>query len=68
MATPRVSLQSKTVKGKTVFHLDHRANGKWLRPKAGTTERDAELMSPIQQSFAAQASRSRWAMEGNISS
>lgn len=44
MATPKVTLQSKTVKGKTVFHLDYRVNGKRLRPKVGTNKRDAELI------------------------
>lgn len=44
MATPKVSLQSKTVKSKTVFHFDYRINGKLLRPKVGTNKRDAELI------------------------
>ncbi len=44
MATPRVTLQSRNVRGKTVFHLDYRINGKRFRPKVGTSKRDAELI------------------------
>ena len=44
MATSKVSLRSKTARGKTVFYLDYRVNGKRFRPKVGPNKRDAELI------------------------
>jgi integrase len=45
MATPRVTLKSKTsARGPRTYYLDYRVNGKRLRPKVGTSRKDAELV------------------------
>lgn len=45
MATPRVTLKSKTsARGFRTFYLDYRVNGKRMRPNVGSNKKDAELV------------------------
>jgi integrase len=45
MATPRVTLKSRTsAGGSRTFYLDYRVNGKRMRPNVGGNKRDAELV------------------------
>jgi integrase len=45
MATPRVTLKSKTsARGSKSFYLDYRFNGKRMRPNVGRNKRDAQLI------------------------